>query len=81
MQSKQTRDLGLAAYLKTHGVPLEIKRTSEKGTKGVFLYDADHAKLVNKYYSDEEKFLSFSNNIRNIKAQIENSPKEEVVCH
>lgn len=70
---KMTKDLGLAAYLRTQGINIGIKRV---GNKGEFNYSDEDQKHVNKYYSDEDKFLSFANNIRNIKAQIENSPKE-----
>ena len=72
-----TKDLGVAAYLRTQGIMIEIKRV---GNKGEFFYSSEDTQAVNKYYSDIEKFLSFANNMRNIKAQIENSPKEETVC-
>lgn len=75
MSTKITKDLGLVAYLKTMGISISIKRI---GLKGEFSYSSEADKLVNTYYTDDCKFLSFYNNIRNIKAQIENSPKEEI---
>ena len=77
MTIRSTKDLGVAAYLKTQGVEVTVKR---QGNRGIFFHDIEASNLADKYYNDEEKFLSFANNMRTLKAQIENAPKEDSQC-
>jgi len=69
-----TRDLACAAYLKTKGFPLEVSR---QGSKGIFYYPMEIQPEVDKFFKGEENFLSFYNNIRGLKSQIQNTRIKE----
>jgi len=70
-----TRDLACAAYLKTKGFPLEVER---ERNKGVFYYPEALQEEVDKFFSGEGEFLAFSNNIRGLKSQIQNTRFKEI---
>ena len=65
----KTSDLGAAAYVKTMGIPVEVKIN---GSRGVFEMDKKVVKDVEDYFSGKGDFITFANNQRNLKSQVQN---------
>lgn len=68
----ETKDISLAAYINLKGEKISIKKN--KNTVS-FVFDNDVSKLVDAYYEDEEKYLTYSNILRNIKSRLINTLK------
>lgn len=68
----ETKDISLAAYINLKGEKISIKKSNNKVS---FVFDNDVSLLVDKYYEDEEKYLTYSNILRNIKSRLINTLK------
>ena len=83
MNTYNTEDLYLAAFLATQGFPI-IQWSRETGlTNFVFEQSAELAQLVGAYYSNRAMIspLQYGNSLKNVKSMIHSKPNEHTSHH
>lgn len=64
-----TTDLATAAYLRTKGINVEVKKVKKKGK---FFYPKENQSDVDDFFKNKGDFLTYAMNIRSIKSEIQN---------